>query len=152
MIDRAGMTDMMDQEKAYVRYLYERFRGRIAIGVGYDREFLEIFPFVFEKVNGDALGIVGLSAVDQEKGPAVYIFHFSSFNPNHGDGGVMLDELCRLADDFQVCLSLSPFTLPNGNTNLMNSKQLKSWYEAFGFNGAPCFRREPLLPLAPLSA
>lgn len=143
---------MMDQEQGYVRYLYDRYPGRIAIGVGYDMDMEEIFPFVFESPKGDSLGIVALSAVQHAAGPAVYIFHFSTFSPNHGSGRIMLGELCRLADHYQVVLSLSPFTLPNGSVNLMDSKKLKSWYVSYGFGGNPSFRREPIFPLSPLSA
>ncbi|MFA6009219.1 MAG: hypothetical protein WC799_04485 [Desulfobacteraceae bacterium] len=143
---------MMDQEQGYVHYLYEKYQGRIAIGVGYDTEMEEIFPFVFESPKGNSLGIVALSAVQQKAGPVVYIFHFSTFNPNHGSGRIMIGELCRLADHYQVVLSLSPFTLPNGGLGLMNSKQLKSWYVSYGFGGNHSFRREPILPLSPLSA
>lgn len=143
---------MLDQEQGYVRYLYERYQGRIAIGVGYDMDLVEIFPFVYECPKGNLLGIVALAAVQHESGPAVYIFHFSTFNPKHGNGRIMLGELCRLADYYQVVLCLSPFTLPNGNKEQMNSKKLRAWYVSYGFDGKFSFKREPLPPLTPLSA
>jgi hypothetical protein len=143
---------MMDQEMGYVRYLYERHHGRIAIGVGYDMNLDEIYPLVYESPKGHALGIVALSAVQGEGGPIVYIFHFSTFNPGKGNGGLILDDLCRLADHYQVVLGLSPFTLPNGNKDVMNSRQLRAWYATYGFEGASAFNRAPLPPLSPLSA
>lgn len=143
---------MMEQERRFVRYLYDRFKGRIAIGVGYDADMSEIYPFVYESPQGNALGIVALSAIHNESGDSVYIFHFSTFDTNKGSGRIMLDELCNLADHYQVVLSLSPFTLSNGSKNLMNSKQLRSWYGSYGFEGDVFFKREPISPIAPLSA
>jgi hypothetical protein len=36
--------DIMDQEHDYVTYFYEKYDGRVAIGVGYDQSLSEIYP------------------------------------------------------------------------------------------------------------
>lgn len=130
-------------ESRYVEYFYDTYLGRVAIGVGYNQELSEIFPFVFRDDEGDALGGIAISPIIQEAGPAVYIFHLSAFTTHRGDGNTMLEELCRKADELNVTLSLSPVALSNGNRDLMNSGQLEIWYSKFGFEGDICFRREP---------
>ncbi|MBU1172753.1 MAG: hypothetical protein KKD44_24610 [Proteobacteria bacterium] len=135
---------MMDLENRYVDFFYEKYQGRVAIGVGYDQDLSEIYPFVFSDTGGASLGGIALSPLSQDAGPVVYIFHFSSFNTHQGDGNIMLGELCRKADDYIITLSLSPIALANGNPDLMSSRQLEIWYSKFGFEGDICFRREPL--------
>jgi hypothetical protein len=38
----------MYQEYDYVNYFYEKYESRVAIGVGYNQDLSEIYPFVFE--------------------------------------------------------------------------------------------------------
>ena len=57
----------MDQEHNYVMYFYKKYEGRIAIGVGYDQDLAEIYPFVFEDTDGKSIGIVALGVYTYEK-------------------------------------------------------------------------------------
>ncbi len=39
---------IMVPEKSYVDYLYHKYEGRVSIGVGYDHNLSEIYPFGFK--------------------------------------------------------------------------------------------------------
>ena len=135
---------MMNQEERYVDFFYRKYPGRLALGVGYDESLTEIFPFVFINDKGDALGGIALSPIEHDEGFTVHIFHISSFVTNCGDGTTMLRELCQKADDFSITLCLSPVAMSNGTDDIMDSGQLKKWYEQYGFQGKNDFCREPL--------
>ena len=134
---------MGQREGRYVDFFYETFTERVAIGVGYAQNLEEVFPFVLRDRRGKALGIVAMAALSLESGDAVHIFHFSAFSPQHGDGGRMLEILCRKADELRVVLSLSPVPAPNGNDRQIGEKKLVAWYRHFGFAGNALLRRIP---------
>ncbi len=56
----------MNQEHAYVNYFYQKYEGRVAIGVGYGQDLSEIYPFVFEDTDGNAIGIAALGVYSNE--------------------------------------------------------------------------------------
>jgi hypothetical protein len=133
----------MNQEHDYVNYFYQKYAGRVAIGVGYGPDLSEIYPFVFEDTDGNAIGIVALGVHTNENTNYAHIYHIGSFKSNRGDGSQILQELCIQADKYRIILSLSPIFMPNGNNEPMSDEQLKSWYGRFGFRGSLPFSREP---------
>jgi len=133
----------VDQEHDYVNYFYKKYEGRVAIGVGYDQNVSEIFPFVFEDTNGKSIGVVALGVYTHDNINYVHIYHIGSFKSNRGNGSQILQELCFLADKYQIILSLSPIFMPNGKNEPMSTEQLKTWYGRFGFGGSSPFKRVP---------
>ena len=133
----------MNQENDYVNYFYEKYEGRVAIGVGYGQDLSEIYPFVFEDTEGESIGLVALGVYSNDNIDYAHIYHLGSFKTNRGDGSQILQELCFQADKYQVILSLSPIFMPNGKNEPMTDEQLKSWYGRFGFRGSLPFRRKP---------
>ena len=133
----------MNRENDYVNYFNEKYEGRVAIGVGYDQNLTEIYPFVFEDTDGISIGVVALGIFTHENTDFVHIYHIGSFKSNHGNGSQILQELCFQADKYQITLSLSPIFMPNGKNEPMSSEDLKSWYGRFGFRGNSKFRRKP---------
>lgn len=134
----------MAQEHEFVKYFYERFEGRVAIGVGYDQDLFEIYPFVFEDPAGNSIGIVALGVYRHERINCVHIYHIGAFNINRGNGGQILQELCDQADKQRVIMSLSPIFMPNGKDAAMSDERLREWYGRYGFRGRSHFKREPL--------
>ncbi len=134
---------IMNQEHEYVNYFYEKYEGRVAIGVGYDQNLSEIYPFVFEDADGNSIGVVALGVHTNENINYAHIYHVGAFKASRGNGSQILQELCFQADKFQVNLSLSPIFMPNGKDESMSDEQLMSWYGRFGFKGSSPFRREP---------
>ena len=63
----------MSQENDYVSHFYKKFEGRVAIGVGYDQNLSEIYPFVFEDSAGNSIGVVALSVITQDSITYVHI-------------------------------------------------------------------------------
>jgi len=133
----------MDQEHNYVKYFYKKYEGRVAIGVGYNQNLSEIYPFVFEDIDGNSIGVVALGVYTHENIHYVHIYHIGSFKSKRGNGSQILQELCFQADKFQIILSLSPIFMPNEIDEPMSTEQLSSWYGRFGFGGSSPFRREP---------
>ena len=133
----------MDQEHEYVTYFYEKYEGRVALGVGYNQDLSEIYPFVFEDSDGKSIGVVALGVLTNENFTFVHIYHIGSFKHNLGNGGKILQELCWQADKYQIILSLSPINMPNGKTETMSNERLCEWYSGFGFRGSPQFKRTP---------
>ena len=133
----------MTPAHTYVNFFYEKYRGRVAIGVGYDQDVSEIYPFVFEDANGAAIGIVALGVFAHDSVDYVHIYHIGSFKSRRGNGGQMLRELCVQADQRQITLSLSPIVMPNGKDESMSNERLREWYGRYGFSGNSPFKREP---------
>jgi hypothetical protein len=131
------------QESRYVNCFYDRFPGRIAIGVGYNQEMMELFPIVVEDDQHNALGIVAMAALSTDDMQSVHILHLSVFLQNRGNGTRILDLLCEKADKLNVILSLSPIPSPNGEDHQINDKQLVAWYRKFGFTGETLLCRKP---------
>ena len=133
----------MDPEHDYVAYFYKKYEGRVAIGVGYDQDLSEIYPFVFEDTNGKSIGVVALGVITHENITYVHIYHIGAFKSKRGNGNQILQELCFQANKYQIILSLSPIFMPNGKNEPMSTEELRSWYGRFGFRGSPQFKREP---------
>ena len=131
------------QENRYVNCFYDRFPGRIAIGVGYNQEMMELFPIVVEDDQHNVLGIVAMATLSTNDMQSVHIFHISVFLQNRGNGTKILELLCEKADKLNVILSLSPIPSPNGEDHQINCKQLVAWYRKFGFKGETLLCRKP---------
>ena len=132
----------MGRESEYVNYFYEKYHGRIAIGVGYNQDLSEIFPFVFQNSEGDSIGIAALGILPEEN-DLVYIYHLGAFITRHGDGSIILKELCQQADKIGIRLSVSAIHLANGKDTVMESERLIQWYKSFGFKGDTGLIRHP---------
>ncbi len=115
----------------------------MAIGVGYDQNLSEIYPFVFEDIDDQSIGIVALGVYTLENINYVHIYHVGAFKGNRGNGSQILQELCCQADKYQIILSLSPIFMPDGKNEPMSSEHLRSWYRRFGFGDSSPFKREP---------
>ena len=133
----------MIPESKFVRYFYQTYKGRVALSAGYDQKLDEIYPFVFENSDRHAIGMVALATQFHTHEDMVHIYHLSAFRTGCGDGTTMLQELCGQADHFQIILSLSPFSLPNGVSPSMSSDALKRWYEKYNFKNGLQFSRRP---------
>lgn len=131
------------QECRFLDCFYQRFPGRIAIGVGYSQEMMEIFPIVVEDAQNKALGIVAMATLSNDSMNSVHIFHLSVFNQNRGNGTKIIELLCKKADKLNVILSLSPIPAPNGENRQISNKQLLTWYRKFGFKGETLLCRKP---------
>jgi hypothetical protein len=129
--------------KNYVRFFKNKYQGRVAIGVGYTENASEIYPLVFKNEDSESIGIVAINALPSEKS-VVYIYHLGAFESQHGNGSLMLQELCEQADKFNVFLKVSPIALPNGKDPSMATEQLIEWYHKFGFRGSSGLLRKPL--------
>lgn len=126
----------------YVNHFYRKYRGRVAIGVGYNENLSEIYPFIFQNSDKESIGVVALGVPAGQKN--VHIYHLGAFQSRQGDGTAILEALCCKADEFQVTLSVSPVPLDNGRDAAMNSAHLIQWYERFDFirkENAALFRR-----------
>ena len=134
----------MNPEQDYVDYFYEKYEGRVAIGVGYDQSLTEIYPFVFEDAAGIAIGVVALGVYTYGNLTQVHIYHMGSFKGQRGNGTKIIKELCRQADRHQIILSLSPMFMPNGKSIPMSDESLRDWYGRFGFRGSTSFKRNPV--------
>ena len=132
----------MNKETDYVDYFYNKYQGRVAIGVGYNMDMSEIFPMVYQTSDEESIGIVALGVIENDKN-VVHIYHLGAFISRQGDGSRILKELCHQADEFDICLSVSAVVMPNGRKNQMKDKQLERWYKSFGFAGEEGLLREP---------
>ncbi len=131
------------QENQFIDFFYTRYPGRVAIGVAYAQDMLEVFPIVIDDDQGNILGIVAMSAMTNDDITSVHIFHFSVFEQKNGNGTKMLEILCREADKQNVILSLSPIPSPNGEDHQISSRELIDWYHRFGFRGESLLNRRP---------
>ena len=98
--------------KSYVRYFYDKYQGRVAIGVGYTSDLSEIYPFVFQNEKNESVGIVAIDAIPDEE-RIVYIYYLGAFESQCGSGSSILRELCEQADKFNVSLKVSTIVMPN---------------------------------------
>ncbi len=131
------------QENQFIDFFYTRYPGRVAIGVAYSQDMLEVFPIVIDDDQGNILGIVAMAPMTNTDITSVHIFHFSVFEQKNGNGTKMLEILCRKADKQNVVLSLSPIPSPNGEDHQINSRELIDWYHRFGFHGETLLSRRP---------
>ena len=134
----------MSAAKDYVNFFYEKYPGRVAIGVAYDHELSEIYPLVFKNENNESIGIAALGAVPDEES-LVYIYHLGAFELRRGDGSKILKELCVQADKFDVSLKASAIVMPNGKDPSMSTDNLIRWYKRFGFKENNGLLRNPMI-------
>lgn len=139
-----GDKRMGQQENRFLKSFYRRYPGRVAIGVAYSQDMLEVFPIVIDDEQGNTLGIIAMAAVTNAEMTSVHIFHFSVFRQRRGNGTRMLEIICRAADQLEVVLSLSPIPSPNGEDHQINDRQLIGWYHKFGFRGEALLSRQPI--------
>ena len=132
----------MSNVNDYINYFYEKYHGRVAISVGYNQDLSEVYPFVFQSIEGESIGIVALGLIPDKRN-VVYIYHLGAFITQCGDGSKMLKELCHQADNFKIHLSVSAVFSPNGNASTINTNQLVRWYQSFGFMGESGLLRSP---------
>ena len=137
---------MGQQENRYLKFIYDRYPGRVAIGVAYSQEMNEIFPVVIDDGHGQILGIVAMAVMVHDDIAAVHIYHFSVFSPKLGNGTKMLTILCRQADRFKIALSLTPIPSSGGDDHCISYEKLAIWYRQFGFEGDTLLCRPPLNP------
>ena len=93
---------MGQPEDRFIECFYQRYSGRVAIGVAYSQDMLEVFPIVIEDAQGNILGIVAMAAMTNDAISSVHIFHISVFRPRRGNGTRMLEIICCAADQFKV--------------------------------------------------
>lgn len=136
------MTETNGKTNEFVSYFYERYQGRIAIGVGYTQNMSEIYPLVFQNRSGESIGVVALG-IAHEKENVVYIYHLGAFVPRRGNGSIILKELCRQADRFKISLSVSAIPLFSEKGFKMTAERLTLWYRGFGFKGDTGLIRKP---------
>lgn len=132
----------MTTAEDYIRFFYKKYLGRVAIGVGYNEDLSQIFPFVFQNNEDESIGIVAMGTV-ADKVDTVYLYHIGAFEPRCGDGSRILKELCRQADKFDIALKASAIVLTNGKNPEMTTEQLIGWYEKFGFKEDKGLLRNP---------
>ena len=74
------MADWGSMEKGnqYVNNFYEKYEGRVTIGVGYGKNLSEFFPFIFTNTAGDAIGIVVLGVVPESE-DNFHIYYMGAF-------------------------------------------------------------------------
>ncbi|MFH1155657.1 MAG: hypothetical protein V1793_17765 [Pseudomonadota bacterium] len=137
----------MDQEQRYVDFFYHKYQGRVAIGVGFNPNFSEIYPLVFQAKEGQLLGVVALGVIPNGACDAVHIYHIGAFNTGMGNGSTILEELCLKADQFKIILSVSAIGLPNGQEPRISDDTLDHWYRTYRFKGDTQLLRQPASPL-----
>jgi hypothetical protein len=132
----------MTAAENYIHFFYEKYIGRVAIGVGYNENLSQIFPFVFQNDNNKSTGIVAMGTVPDDE-YTVYLYHIGVFEPQRGNGSQILNELCMQADRFNIALKTSAFVLSDGKNPEMTAKQLIGWYKKFGFKENHGLLRNP---------
>lgn len=131
--DRAAQTLPVSREQEYINYFYGKYKSRLA-GYGYAGNHSRVHSFVFQNVYGKPIGAVALNEVGTQS-RSVHIDHITAFVLQNGNGILMLVELCRKADCFNVRLSANPAFTPNDKCSNSDFKVLSEWYEQFGFKG-----------------
>jgi len=131
------------KESDYVDFFYDKYQGRVSVGVGYNQNLSEVFPLVFQNPAGESIGIVALGVVSNGK-TLVYIYHLGAFQSKRGDGSEILKELCDQADKFNICLGVGAVFMPNGKDTKMEPGRLVKWYESYGFEDDSGLLREPV--------
>lgn len=132
----------MTTAENYIHFFYKKYSGRVAIGVGYNDDLSQIFPFVFQTKQDEPIGVVAMGTV-LDNNDTVYLYHVGAFEPRCGNGSRILKELCRQADKFHIALKASAMVLSDGKTPEMTTKQLVRWYEKFGFQESHGLLRNP---------
>lgn len=131
--DRAVQTLPVTREQEYIDYFYDKYKSRLA-GYGYDGNHSQGLSFVFQNIYGNSIGAIALNEVVSQN-RTVHIHHLRAFVFHSGNGTLMLLELCRKADCFNVRLSADSAFSPNEKCSHRDFKVLSKWYEQFGFEG-----------------
>jgi len=129
--DRNVQTLPVSREQEYIDYFYGKYKSRLA-GDGYAENHSQVHSFVFQNVYGKSVGAIALNEVVSQN-RTVHIHHLKAFVLQSGNGKLMLLELCRKADCFNVRLSANPAFNPNDESFHRDFKVLSPWYEQFGF-------------------
>jgi len=129
------------REQEYIDYFYGKYINRLA-GNGYTNEQSSIHSFVFQDVHGNPIGAIALNEIDSQS-KTVHIHYLNAFVLKSGNGTLMLLELCRKADCFNVRLSVNPAFSPEDKVAHRDFNVLRTWYEQFGFKGDSCLSRIP---------
>ncbi len=139
--DRPDQAVFVTREQEYIDYFYGKYISRIA---GHDsaENHSQIHSFVFQNVYGIPIGAIALNEVVSPN-KTVHIHYLKAFVLKSGNGTLMLLELCRKADCFNVRLSVNPAISPDDNGSNRDFNVLRKWYEQFGFNGDSCLCRIP---------
>ena len=97
------------------------------------------YPLVVE-YSGKDIGCVYLHYEREFINPMVWIMYLRSYDQGEGYGKKILNELCSLADKYNVVLYLEP--VPDRGSDLTHG-DLVAWYRKFGFSGQHTMEREP---------
>ena len=97
------------------------------------------YPLVVE-YSGKDIGCVYLHYEREFIQPMVWIMYLRSYDKGKGHGKKMLNELCSLADQYNVTLYLEP--VPDKDSNLKHG-DLVAWYRRSGFSGYHTMERQP---------
>ncbi|WP_320044655.1 YkgJ family cysteine cluster protein [uncultured Desulfobacter sp.] len=139
--DRSVQPTLVSREQEYIDYFYGKFKRRLA-GHRYTEKHSQIHSFVFQNIYGKPIGAIALNEVISQN-KTVHIHYLKAFILKSGNGTLMLLELCRKADCFNVRLSANPAFSPNDKFSYMDFNVLRKWYEQFGFKGDSCLCRIP---------
>lgn len=139
--DKTVQTLPVSREQEYIDYFYGKYKSRLA-GYASAGNHSQVLSFVFQNVFGSSIGVIALNEVVSPN-RTVHIHHLSAFVLQSGNGTLMLLELCRKADCFNVRLSADPAFSPNEKFSHRDFKVLSTWYEQFGFKGDSALCRMP---------
>lgn len=132
---------VVTREQEYIDYFYGKYISRFA-GYEYAEKHSQGHSFVFQDVYGKPIGAIALNEVASQN-KTVHIHYLKAFVLNSGNGTLMLLELCRKADCFNVQLSVNPAFAPDDKYSDSNFNVLREWYTKFGFKGESCLSRIP---------
>lgn len=139
--DRSEQSLRISREQEYINYFYSKYKRRLA-GHGSTGNQSQIHSFIFQNVYGKPIGAIALNeVVSQNK--TVQIHYLKAFILKSGNSTLMLLELCRKADCFNVRLSANPAFSPNDKLSNRDFNMLHKWYEQFGFKGDSALCRIP---------
>jgi len=139
--DGSAQTLFVSREQEYIDYFYDKYISRLA-GHGYAEEQSPPHSFVFQNIYGKPIGAIALNEVISQN-KTVHIHFLKAFVLKNDNGTLMLLELCRKADCFNIRLSVNPAFSPSNKSSYRYFNVLRKWYEQFGFKGASCLCRIP---------
>lgn len=131
----------MNLAQRYVDHFYRTYTGRVPFKAGCAGGFSFLYPFVYENIDGVPIGLVCMAWEKGSNDNLVRVFHISSFKSGRGSGSEILTELCRVADEYEVNLTLQAEPQSNG-LEVIGSSKLVSWYRKFGFIGSCVMYRD----------
>ena len=132
---------VVTREQEYIDYFYGKYISRLA-GHEYAEKYSQSHSFVFQDVYGKPIGAIALNEVASQN-TTVHIQYLKAFVLKSGNGTLMLLELCRKADCFNVRLSVNPAFDPHDKCSDWDFNVLREWYAQFGFKGDSCLSRIP---------